>query len=160
MWSKSVMLFASCFPAVQSGLLAQDSSVTRTGDVTEPGICCVNEGVEGVGERRLVKFVRHQTPTGGSRTCIFSDFSRDGAFDVLVNPALLGKDKAAPRPRMLLYINDGKGSLTEQTETFSVPDRPGILSHAAQIPDRILRICSARHGVPPGAQPHLEGLYP
>jgi hypothetical protein len=149
--------------------------------VTEPGIVYVNEGVEGAGQDRLVKFVTRKTPTGGSRTGIFgdfnrdgnldlacaaqlflgsgkgaspgdwkaspeatgtfrqwgastqygsfhqgvsADFNRDGAVDLLINPSLLGRDKTEPRPRTLLYMNDGKGNFAEQAETLGVTGGP------------------------------------
>jgi len=149
--------------------------------VTEPGACYLNEGVEGTGETRLVKFLRCQTATGGSRTCIFGDFNRDGnldlacaarlfvgggkgtspqdwklhpqatelfrqwnaatqygafhqgvsadfdrdgSVDLLINPSLLGKGKAEPRPRTLLYLNDGKGNFAERAEALGVAGGP------------------------------------
>jgi len=148
--------------------------------VTEPGIAYVSEGVEGTGETRLVKFVTGTTPTGGSRTCIFGDFNRDGnldllsanrlflgggkgsspkdwkndpqaveifrvlsgrntngahqgvsadlnrdgAVDLLLSPAAPGKDRPEPKPQVRLYINDGKGNFTEQSEVLGVTGGP------------------------------------
>jgi len=145
--------------------------------VAERGGSYINQGVRGQGAKRTVEFKR--SLPAGFRTCIFSDFNRDGKLDLATNPVLLlgagkgttpkdwkahaqatelfkkfsgpahygalhqgvsadfdrdgdllaspsliRKGKTGPRPRVLLFVNDGKANLTESAEELGVTAGP------------------------------------
>jgi len=64
------------------------------------------------------------TQYGVLHQAVGADFDRDGDVDLLVSPSLLGKGRTEPRPRLLLYINDGAGGFTECAEKMGIVGGP------------------------------------
>lgn len=64
------------------------------------------------------------TQYGALHQAVGADFDRDGDLDLLVSPSLLRKGRTEPRPRLLLYLNDGEGGMTESAEALGIVSGP------------------------------------